>query len=129
MKTLILFAHLWLEQSRSNKALLSPLQPSPDLTCNDLHENYPDVNIDVERETNLLAAVEKLGKQRHDLNQYIASVHEVIEHQEDLLKNDIPIIPNTTDHAWDSQQLQKTLNNWPYFLTSSSVHYPHHPIP
>jgi hypothetical protein len=119
MKTLILFAHLWLEESRSNKALLSPLQPSPDLTCNDLHENYPDVNIDVERETNLLAA----------LNQCIASVHEVIEHQEDLLKNDIPIIPNTTDHAWDSQQLQKTLNNWPYFLTSSSVHYPHHPIP
>lgn len=56
------------------------------------------------------AALEKLGKQRHDLNQYIASVREEIEHQEELLKNDIQIIPNTTDHAWDSQQLRETFN-------------------
>ncbi len=56
MKTLILFAHPRLEKSRSNKALLSRLKPSPDLTFNDLYENYPDFNIDVEREKNLLLA-------------------------------------------------------------------------
>ncbi|HLO81762.1 MAG TPA: NAD(P)H-dependent oxidoreductase [Chitinophagaceae bacterium] len=53
-KTLILFAHPRLEKSRSNKALLARIKPSPNLTFNDLYEEYPDFNIDVEREKKLL---------------------------------------------------------------------------
>jgi glutathione-regulated potassium-efflux system ancillary protein KefG len=56
MKTLILFAHPRLEKSRSNKALLARIKPSPHLTFNDLYERYPDFNIDIEREKELLLA-------------------------------------------------------------------------
>jgi glutathione-regulated potassium-efflux system ancillary protein KefG len=55
-KTLILFAHPRLEKSRSNNALLERIKPSPNLTFNDLYEAYPDFNIDLEREKELLLA-------------------------------------------------------------------------
>jgi CPA2 family monovalent cation:H+ antiporter-2 len=55
------------------------------------------------------AALVKLSKQRHDLKQYIASVREEIQHQEELLKNDLIFSPNDNDHAWDSQHMRETL--------------------
>jgi glutathione-regulated potassium-efflux system ancillary protein KefG len=54
MKTLILFAHPRLEKSRTNRALLARIPNHPDLFFNDLYEAYPDFNVDVEREKDLL---------------------------------------------------------------------------
>lgn len=56
MKTLILFAHPRLEKSKINKALISRIPKHPDLFFNDLYEAYPDFNIDLEREKELLLA-------------------------------------------------------------------------
>ncbi|MBD0277223.1 MAG: NAD(P)H-dependent oxidoreductase [Bacteroidota bacterium] len=53
-KVLILFAHPRLETSRANKALLRQIPEHADLFFNDLYEHYPDFNIDVEREKDLL---------------------------------------------------------------------------
>ena len=58
-KILILFAHPALEKSRVNKQLLRNLDSIPDVTLNDLYEEYYDFNIDIEREKELLA--------KHDL--------------------------------------------------------------
>ncbi len=55
------------------------------------------------------AALIKLSHQRHDLNKYIASVREEIEHQEELLKNDLVFTPNDNDHAWDSEHMRETI--------------------
>jgi CPA2 family monovalent cation:H+ antiporter-2 len=55
------------------------------------------------------AALVKLAKQRHDMKQYIASVREEIEHQEELLKNDFNFSPNDNDHAWDSEHMRETI--------------------
>ena len=54
-KILILFAHPALEKSRVNKQLLRNLDSIPDVTLNDLYEEYYDFNIDIEREKELLA--------------------------------------------------------------------------
>jgi glutathione-regulated potassium-efflux system ancillary protein KefG len=54
MKTLILFAHPRLEKSKINKALLARVPKHPDLYFNDLYEAYPDFNIDINREKELL---------------------------------------------------------------------------
>ena len=56
------------------------------------------------------ASLSKLSKTRHDIKQYIASVREEIEHQEELLRSDINFSPNENDHGWDSLQLRETLN-------------------
>lgn len=53
---LILFAHPRFEMSRINRALLKDLWQLKGVTLNDLYENYPDFNIDVEREKQLLTA-------------------------------------------------------------------------
>jgi glutathione-regulated potassium-efflux system ancillary protein KefG len=54
-KILILFAHPRFEKSRTNRILLDKIEEQPDVTLNDLYEQYPDFNIDVERETALLS--------------------------------------------------------------------------
>ncbi|HSF45509.1 MAG TPA: NAD(P)H-dependent oxidoreductase [Chitinophagaceae bacterium] len=54
MKTLILFAHPRLEKSKINKLLLSRIKPSSHLSFVDLYETYPDFNIDIEKEKELL---------------------------------------------------------------------------
>lgn len=54
MKTLILFAHPALEKSRVNKKLISFLPQDSSITLNDLYEEYPDFDIDVKREQQLL---------------------------------------------------------------------------
>ena len=53
-KILILFAHPRLEKSRTNKALLHHIPQHTDLHFHDLYEHYPDFNVDVEREKELL---------------------------------------------------------------------------
>ena len=55
-RVLILFAHPRFEKSRVNRSLLSTLPLSEAITLHDLYERYPDHNIDVEAEKQLLAA-------------------------------------------------------------------------
>ncbi|HEX5667818.1 MAG TPA: NAD(P)H-dependent oxidoreductase, partial [Chitinophagaceae bacterium] len=59
MRTLILFAHPRLEKSKINKLLVSRIRPSSNLSFIDLYETYPDFNIDIEKEKELL--------QQHDV--------------------------------------------------------------
>jgi len=53
---LILFIHPRFEQSRINRALVRAVADLPGVTLHDLYENYPDFNIQVEREKALLAS-------------------------------------------------------------------------
>lgn len=53
---LILFAHPRFEKSWVNRSLLSGIDPMPSVTLHDLYERYPDFNVDVEQEKQLLAA-------------------------------------------------------------------------
>jgi glutathione-regulated potassium-efflux system ancillary protein KefG len=56
---LILFAHPALEKSRVHRQLVREVPGLPQITFNDLYEQYPDFNIDVAREQELLL--------RHDI--------------------------------------------------------------
>lgn len=51
---LIQFAHPALEKSRANRVLLAAAQDVPGVTINDLYEAYPDFDVDVDREQDLL---------------------------------------------------------------------------
>lgn len=53
-RILILFAHPALEKSRIHRQLLGGLPDLPNLTLNDLYEQYPDFEIDIAREQQLL---------------------------------------------------------------------------
>jgi glutathione-regulated potassium-efflux system ancillary protein KefG len=53
-KILILFAHPAFEKSRAHKVLIKHLNQLEGVTFNDLYENYPEFDIDVEREQELL---------------------------------------------------------------------------
>lgn len=53
-RILILFAHPRFENSRINRALLNYAVQIPEVTLRDLYELYPDFNIDVKREQELL---------------------------------------------------------------------------
>jgi glutathione-regulated potassium-efflux system ancillary protein KefG len=55
-KVLILFAHPRFEKSKTNQALLSGIDQIDGVTLDDLYEQYPDFNIKVEREKELLLA-------------------------------------------------------------------------
>ena len=55
-KILILFAHPRFEKSKTNRALLKNIEQRQGVTLNDLYEQYPDFNIDVDREKELLLA-------------------------------------------------------------------------
>ncbi|MEE9913447.1 MAG: NAD(P)H-dependent oxidoreductase [Deltaproteobacteria bacterium] len=57
-KVLILFAHPRFEKSKTNRALLAGIAQSTGVTLNDLYEQYPDFNIDIDREKELLLAHE-----------------------------------------------------------------------
>ena len=54
-RILLLFAHPKFEQSRANKALIPRIPRSEGVTFHDLYEHYPDFNIDVPYEKELLA--------------------------------------------------------------------------
>jgi len=53
-KILILFAHPRFEKSKTNRALLKDIDSINGVTLNDLYEQYPDFNIDTDREKELL---------------------------------------------------------------------------
>ena len=53
-KILILFAHPALEKSRVHKVLLNYISDLDGITLNDLYENYPEFDIDIEKEQQLL---------------------------------------------------------------------------
>ncbi|TDH27402.1 NAD(P)H oxidoreductase [Segetibacter sp. 3557_3] len=53
-KILVLFAHPALEKSRVHSRMLYHIRKLKDLTINDLYEEYPDFDVDVEREQRLL---------------------------------------------------------------------------
>ncbi len=55
-KVLILFAHPRFEKSKTNRALLKNIGERQGVTLNDLYEQYPDFNIDVDREKELLTS-------------------------------------------------------------------------
>lgn len=53
-RILILFAHPRLEKSRAQQALLDAVRGLEQITLHDLYEEYPEFNIDVAREQQLL---------------------------------------------------------------------------
>ena len=53
---LILFAHPALERSRVNRRLVDAVRDIEGVTFNDLYDNYPEFDIDVKREQELLLA-------------------------------------------------------------------------
>jgi glutathione-regulated potassium-efflux system ancillary protein KefG len=53
-KILILFAHPRFEKSKTNRALLKDIDSIGGVTLNELYEQYPDFNIDTDREKELL---------------------------------------------------------------------------
>jgi glutathione-regulated potassium-efflux system ancillary protein KefG len=55
---LVLFAHPALERSIMHQSLLDHIRQLANVTINDLYENYPDFEIDVEREKKLLSSHE-----------------------------------------------------------------------
>ena len=59
LRTLILFAHPALEKSRVNRRLAAAVRSLEGVTFHDLYEEYPDFDVDVRREQELLV--------RHDL--------------------------------------------------------------
>ena len=53
-RILILFAHPLLEKSRVHAELLRTAKNVQDVTVNDLYERYPEFDIDIDREKELL---------------------------------------------------------------------------
>ncbi|MBP1710235.1 MAG: modulator of glutathione-dependent potassium efflux system [Deltaproteobacteria bacterium] len=53
-KILILFSHPRFEKSRANRALIENIDKVEGVNCHDLYEEYPDFNINAEREKELL---------------------------------------------------------------------------
>ena len=55
MKTLVILAHPDMENSRINKKWKEELEKYPDkITVNELYKNYPDWNIDIKKEQELI---------------------------------------------------------------------------
>ena len=55
-KILILFSHPLFEKSNANLAMVANIPQSDNITFHDLYEEYPDFDVDVKREQELLAA-------------------------------------------------------------------------
>ncbi len=53
-KILILFAHPLFEKSNANNALVNSIPNSPNITFHDLYQEYPQFDIDIKREQELL---------------------------------------------------------------------------
>ena len=56
LRVLILFAHPALEKSRVNRRLSAAVSSLPGVTFHDLYEAYPDFDVDVRREQELLGS-------------------------------------------------------------------------
>jgi len=55
-RILILFAHPAMQKSRVNRVLITAVRDLPGVTFNDLYEAYPEFEIDVQHEQDLLVA-------------------------------------------------------------------------
>lgn len=55
MKILVLFAHPAFQKSTVNRALTDGIKKIENVTFHDLYEEYPDMDIDIDREQQLLA--------------------------------------------------------------------------
>ncbi|MXN89746.1 NAD(P)H oxidoreductase [Flavobacterium sp. Sd200] len=53
-RILILFAHPLFEKSNANNVLVNHIPDSPNITFHDLYQEYPDFDIDIKREQELL---------------------------------------------------------------------------
>ncbi|REK76880.1 NAD(P)H-dependent oxidoreductase [Paenibacillus paeoniae] len=60
MKTLVIVAHPSLEQSRANAALIQELNQYDNIDFHYLYGEYPDLNIDIEREQQLLIKYDRI---------------------------------------------------------------------
>ncbi|XXM70608.1 NAD(P)H-dependent oxidoreductase [Lysinibacillus sphaericus] len=60
MKTLVIVAHPNINESRINKTWKQRLSEETDITVHDLYEEYPDKQVDVEREQALLLAHDRI---------------------------------------------------------------------
>lgn len=60
MKTLVIVTHPNIEASRVNKAWLEELQLQGNITIHELYKAYPDENIDVSREQQLVEAHDRI---------------------------------------------------------------------
>ena len=60
LDVLLLFAHPALERSRVNLRLLDAVRDCPGVLVHDLYEEYPDFDVNVAREQELLAAIDLL---------------------------------------------------------------------
>ena len=59
-RTLILFCHPALETSRANRALMEGVLGMEGVTFHDLYEEYPDFQIDIEREKDLVESHDRI---------------------------------------------------------------------
>jgi glutathione-regulated potassium-efflux system ancillary protein KefG len=84
---LIQFAHPALEKSRVNRLLIEAVSDIPSVTINDLYEQYPDFDIDIDREQELLLQHEYILL-HHPFYWYSAPA--IIKQWEDL----------TLEHGW-----------------------------
>ncbi|RDU73756.1 flavodoxin family protein [Helicobacter aurati] len=60
MQTLIIFAHTFWADSKVNKALLKEVENIPTITIHNLTTTYPQGNIDIQKEIELLQKPEKI---------------------------------------------------------------------
>ena len=83
-RILVLFAHLAIQRSRINRAMVEAARGLPNLVLNDLLETYPDFYIDVERERALALEADLIVFQ-HPVYWYSAPA--IIKHWEDTVLN------------------------------------------
>lgn len=60
MKTMVIAAHPNLNNSRANQALLLQLRSNADIYLHDLYQEYPNWNINVEKEQQLLLQYDRI---------------------------------------------------------------------
>ena len=106
-KILVLFAHPLLEKSRVQKELLMATQNLTGVTINDLYEQYPDFNIDVPREQQLLLEHDVIIWQ-HPLYWYSAPA--ILKQWQDLV----------LEHGWAYGRTGKALKDKIVFNVFSS---------
>jgi len=106
-KILVLFAHPLLEKSRVHQELLTAIQNLKGITINDLYEQYPDFNIDVAREQQLLLEHDVIVWQ---YPMYWYSAPAILKQWQDLV----------LEHGWAYGRTGKALKNKIVFNVLSS---------
>lgn len=83
-RILVLFAHLAVQRSRINRAMIEAVRGLPNLVIDDLLETYPDFYIDVQRERGRVRQADLIVFQ-HPVYWYSAPA--IIKHWEDVVLN------------------------------------------